>query len=345
MSYCELGNPARLIRNLDTDSGGFAKSVEDFVNKTESYKTGAYVTAYRFRELIDGAPLYDSAIINGLFLELDSVGHGGITNEVRLDCLKLFSWAEANNIELVVNFSGRSGFHVWMPFKPIELRYPSDTLREAIKYIRNESGADSIDLCARNGASQMRRIINSRNDKSGLYAIPITKLDLLVLTVDAILEKAKAPQFPKLMNDKYLTFPYYLSKNLALTSMLKNIDDEVPEEASTVERVGIVGRAVRPCIQKMLDAKLHSYIESNVIAFELIACGFDNNYIMNYFNMYQETPITIKMLDNTRKKGIRPYSCKKLRELELCDGRECKKYWWGILNDINKSSALQEEAI
>lgn len=181
--YFEMGIPARLKRD--------AISQEDywtFINKFKGQNL--YTTVYGLREPAN----YYSAVVDRIFLEFDGPGKT-FNEELRQDFVKFLEYLNRNtDVVPQIFYSGNSGFHVVINFKPIELVNPSKCIQRVIANMKKLSGCEYLDLNANNGLSQMRRIPNSLNHKTKLYAIPLKMEEVMLMSCEDIMTLAKTPR-------------------------------------------------------------------------------------------------------------------------------------------------------
>lgn len=94
-----------------------------------------------------------------------------------------------------INFSGRKGFHLMIPSILFGGFQPSRDLPNQIKNIaiKLTNNIISFDKLIYNN-TWFIRVVNSKNSKSGLYAIPLTIKEIFALSIDEIKELAKNPR-------------------------------------------------------------------------------------------------------------------------------------------------------
>lgn len=181
--WYELGIPARLKRD--------AKAEEDFWSFINKFRgLNLYTTVYGFKE----PTKYDTAIIDKLFFEFDGenkIFDERLLNDVR--CFLRFLQGRTDSKPQIF-YSGNSGFHVVLWFKPVTLYNPHRAIQRLIQNLQSLSGSQYLDLNANNGLSQMRRIPNSMHQKTKLYAIPLKPEEVLFYSVEEIKDLARAPR-------------------------------------------------------------------------------------------------------------------------------------------------------
>lgn len=105
-----------------------------------------------------------------------------------------------NLIYVYPNFSGSKGFHIRIPSELFGEFEPSAELPNIVKEIAKEIAGDIVIDESVFKTTGLMRVPNTRNTKSGLFAIPLTAVDVTNLNIAAIQKKAilpgKLPRFP-----------------------------------------------------------------------------------------------------------------------------------------------------
>jgi hypothetical protein len=131
-----------------------------------------------------------------------------------------------NLIYVYPNFSGSKGFHIRMPAALFGDFEPSEDLPDIVREICKEiSGDVSIDESVFKTTGLMR-VPNTPNSKSGLYAIPLTAVEITNLNISTILTKAKLPTTPH----TYATNIPEVLKLVALKEAVINKINQVPSK-------------------------------------------------------------------------------------------------------------------
>lgn len=101
-----------------------------------------------------------------------------------------------------VNFSGSKGFHIRIPAVLFGGFEPSPSLPQ-VHYKIAEELSDSIDLSIYR-TTGLIRLVNSKNKKSGLFAIPLEANEIFTLSIDDITSLAKGPRTLERISDEEL---------------------------------------------------------------------------------------------------------------------------------------------
>lgn len=154
-----------------------SKKAVNIINKYNG-KKGLFKTVYAF----DGEPLATNAIIDKIFLDFDPADDKSdkFFRDVRITC----EYLDEKNYKYTVFFSGR-GFHVYVYVKKTKAR-ELDNATMAIKTFRNKLVEETevngikveIDPHVVGDLRRVSRIPNTRNNKTGLFCIPLYREEL-----------------------------------------------------------------------------------------------------------------------------------------------------------------------
>jgi hypothetical protein len=211
---------------------------------------------------------------------------------------------------LVFVFSG-GGAHLWVPMK----RETADKERweEAVRKLsvlaRHEFGIPADVQVAE--ASRVMRVpgtINWKYGRRAAYSLPALEP---TLTLDAFLEKVKD------VGEEVNGVPPGRSLRLSQQTIKGNGKVEVREDAFP------------PCIAKIVERARNgenlTHAERLVLLFFLLSLGLPNEEIVEYYRNLPDfnEKKTLYYIEHARRRGYKPYSCEKIRELGLCPVKEC----------------------
>lgn len=331
------GNGAfRLVRNAKTK-----KEIAEFVKARPN--ESIYQTVYEFHSLNSkGQATYDSAIFDKIFVEIDSEGHSILTEEAWREMRKLIKWCREESspgkeLRPQIFYSGRSGYHILFHLDHIDLNVKSDNvLKHLIKKIKQLSGVD-IDVAANNGFSQLRRLPNTKNHKSGLYCIPLTLEEAEHYPPAKVIELAKKkrridnyngpstffndviPYVAKWLEDAEFRKKEFLKNKKLNKKLRKDILDDTTKQP------------VRPCILKAIESEQKPNHQTRTyIALELIRCNYTDAEIHEIYKNIDPVKykynLTQYQIDNIRRKGLYAPSCNTLLDNDFCMKKMCTKY-------------------
>jgi hypothetical protein len=129
------------------------------------------------------------------FIDIDKDGDLAGAQQSTLQLIKrLVSEYFVNTEDLLYYFSGNKGFHVGIPGKMMGIKSPQSGMGDRCKRVAVEltNDIENIDYKIYDDG-RLFRLVNSINDKSGLYKIPIT-YEELAGDMNVIIELAKQPR-------------------------------------------------------------------------------------------------------------------------------------------------------
>jgi len=139
---------------------------------------------------------HGSVWLDEFVLDIDIEGNlEAALQQLRTYVINLETQYEIDRRHLRINFSGYKGFHIRIPSILFGEFDPSPNLPEKIKEIFSEltNGFKNFDTKIYHHVAFIR-VVNSRNSKSGLCAIPLTAKEVFELSIDEIKELAKKPR-------------------------------------------------------------------------------------------------------------------------------------------------------
>jgi len=199
-------------------------SAEELYNKAEFFDfEDCYCSVYAFKEWHDEAVIRKhSAIIDCLVFDLDHADPMIAFKEAK----KLIKWLMDRNITPRVYFSGAKGFHVYIDFKPIELKNPAEAIKRAGVYIKERLKLRTVDTAI----WELNRVIRlpfTVNTKTGYKCTPLKADKILNLDFNSVLHFCKLSYSPIEVHESR-TFPKFLryedfrvTTNKALSLILK----------------------------------------------------------------------------------------------------------------------------
>jgi transcriptional regulator of heat shock response len=168
---------------------------------------------------------------------------------------------EINLFTIKINFSGSKGFHIKIPASLFGGFEATKDLNLLIKSLAMEltEGVTKIDESIYKQTGLIR-MVNSKNKKSGLYAIPLTINEVLTLTMDKIKEMAVTRRNEKFdFPDNILTVPKLETlKNLLIKKINKSNVNKAPiNEIYSQKSTGERHDSLLQIIGKLIAAKIN----------------------------------------------------------------------------------------
>lgn len=305
----------------------YKKDIKNFVK--ENSHENIYMSVYTFTEysLNEHRPVYNTAVVDKFFIEIDSEGHNLVTRQTWEQVRMLIDWCREESlpnreIKPQIFFSGRSGYHILFHFlTPVKGMKNKNVLQTLVKGFKRKTGVD-VDLAANNGFGQMRRIPNTKNHKSGYYCIPLTVDEAYNYPPSKILELASKPR--NIDNfDGYSPYFYevvdYINKQMK--EEVQYIHRVIKLENNNNHYMDIHGLdKIRPCLQKCINQLAPSFQERTWIASEMIHKGYSDKDIHGIYRNFTkyEYGKTQHHLNLLRSKGLFPPSCSTLQMHGVC---------------------------
>lgn len=281
--------------------------------------TDIYKTIY----LYDSSDIKESMTTAPLYFDIDSPD---LERSKQQACL-LFSALQTELLvdagDIDVYFSGSKGFHVLID--PVVLSIPPlKTTHELYKkwaiHFMLTYGVSCIDLKIYD-KRRLFRIVNTRNSKSGLYKIYITR-DELFAPIDTVLSLAKQPRelfAPKKKRNTRATIQFLTKCEIIATGHKK-------KKTFELER-----RDILPCIAQTISTGTDSGSRNNtgiVIANSLYQCGLTDDEVdakLEEWNDNNTPPLPeyelktiIRSARQMTNNGYR-YGCSYMKEIGACD--------------------------
>lgn len=214
---------------------------------------GLYRSVYNFKGSVDG----QNALIDKIYLDFDPDEENG--EDLSLEYAKRTSdYLAAKDIRHATYFSGR-GFHTYIYTHPIfayELNNGSDAIHNFVIEMKENIDIQP-DQHVIGDLRRVSRIKNTKNLKTGLYCIPISRETLLNSTKEEIEEMAQEPIYDKFTHGKELVDLRKYDADKRRMSMSIEYDKEVSLLFSPV--------AVPKCVQVSLDRGDAGYQERYMI--------------------------------------------------------------------------------
>jgi len=243
-------------------------------------------------------------------------------------------------------FSGQKGFHLILLLKPEPLHYSKNMLR-SVQYALNDlSGlyreqdgykVSYLDTQIFGDIKRMTRIPNSL--RKYFYSVWLPK-DFTKMKLEEIFEYAKSPQFPRYdFNEPEVSISYlYEELNTDVITDYLLVNQRKYSETRLIEEIEIkdefikyiLPKVLRPCLYLQIIQPNPSHFVRTAATIDLLQCFSPDEIVEIYKKLKWENfneKITRYQVEYLMKKGLKPYSCRKLDSicLKSCGG-ECK--WW-----------------
>jgi len=350
--FREFGIPARIRKCYSTED--ILSSLDEF-----NGKRNCYISVYAFSEMEGSKTNYESAIINTIWFDFD---HNKDVSKCLKDVRKLYNrFCKPRNLLPRIYYTGGRGFQVNIDF-PYPVDLPISIKRQAIKdflfHLKNKYTMTTLDEhCIGNSISCLRRMPNSEYldkktfESTGRKCIQISVEDLLERDMDSIIELSTGDykcERPERKDNKSIIkeLLFFVCDNLGISHTPTNSEDYLINEINkskgfqpTVQYVANAFRlhprkCVMNMINKAIDDNQSSHTQNNIIATELLNCGWKPDDIGFIFKSIYNEPAgdwgwytddnrAGMHIKNLSAKGINRYSKDRLLELKVCKNKFC----------------------
>ena len=283
----------------------------DYIKRNNGYSQMLSTSLYGYKKVVDGTPIYNSAVIDKLLFDFDETPEYDPLIEAR-------KFDEKNHTVKRIRIMSGGGIHIITRVKiATELKWPS----MAIKGLRDHLAAGIMKDNAVGGyTAQHVRIINTFNAKRQRWCIPLTNDQFWDMTWEEIKELAKKPQ----------PFDRYMITGWEVPDYIIDFDMEpIPEVDINVDLADIPVTEAdldKECMKIKPDA---GNIDRFILISSLVEKAFSKKAITDYLekilspakfqhSMYVEDQVT-KIFDG----NMVCFGCDRIKEMGKCKNN-CK---------------------
>lgn len=259
--------------------------------------------------------------INSSFLETDS----NDLKQTLIETKKGYNWFINNDIDCIILFSGKKGFHLHPLLQEYTYDNPSGVLSNFANLMLSETKAKDFDPVVLSDTQRLVRIPNTLRPE-GLWCIPLDPYDFPNITIEEVLELAQTPQ-----NVNY-KFEKPRHKHINFVEETKKVEKVwIPPSPKDF---GILEHILRPCIYKNIVGPNPSEIVRSSAAIELLNFGLNSTKITDLFQTLNwidfkrsYTLMRIDFIIKRREMGDlrHPHGKEKLGCTKKCTCLECFK--------------------
>ena len=287
----------------------------------------------RYVELHNGVTdvyvcLYDQSLtIDKIFFDLDSP----VLQNALFSLRELVKRLEELNLPYIPLFSGRKGFHVYIPVKP--WTPPNIETAKAVLRDVQESLAGNIREADKHVFGDVRRKVRFPNTlNNGNYCVPLPP-EGVWWPLSKIIDYAKQPH-----EVDYNLTPVDLLKlsDVEEVSVPARHDLEPEATYTSLPSFRLVARMIRPCVARVLavDKEPPHMVRVDLVA-ELRYLGFTEEQVFEVIKGLGwrdfDEKVTRYQIHQIYSRKYRPPSCHKLKDFVRCS-RCGWFYWYGTVN-------------
>ena len=309
-------------------------NMEELITNINTYlsRNNLYTTVYPYKYTNTTIAYYDTAFIDKVFIDIDSVVRN---NEVDIvsEANKLIEYLNKEQYYYSINFSGR-GFHFFIYTTNVDIEHKKYSLGNYVLELINKLNLN-VDRSSVGDIARLVRLINTINQKSRLYCIPIHNDE--VNDLEKIKELAKS----KRRLDK--TFLY--GSRLVDLKPYDIRTDEVYNNNNPIEDVEINGENKEEinfeefkneikgkyCLEEIIDDDMAGWDKRTLLISYLYHTGKSeknaNEIVRKVLSAekWNNSSCARTHVHKFYLKGYNRKSCKSIQDLGLCP-KKCKFY-------------------
>jgi hypothetical protein len=272
--------------------------------------------------------LYDiNLYIDKVFFDIDNQD----LSKAKEDTITLIKRLNEYELPYIVLFSGKKGFHVYIPTNPWQA--PNlETARYVLKTIQNSlsNGIKSVDKHVIGDVRRLVRVPNTLNKNN--YCVPLPDT-FIYWDVVKIIDYAKSPH-----DINYDVKPVDVRQlaDFDFDYIQHNIDIDLPKRWELPSSFKLVIPLIRPCLaQKLIEDRDPPHMVRLALVTELMWLGFNQEqvyHVIRELNWKDFNPkITRYHIKHIFEHRYLPPSCSKLKEYTRC--KNCNWfYFWDKMN-------------
>jgi len=274
--------------------------------------------------------LYDLRLnIDKVFFDIDN--HD--LNKAKEDTIKLIGRLNEYELPYIVIFSGKKGFHVYIPTN--SWQSPNlETAKYVLKTIQSSlaNGIESVDKHVIGDARRLVRVPNTLNKNN--YCVPLPE-SFVDWSVSKIIDYAKTTH-----DINYDVKPIDVRQivDFDFDYIQYNLDIDLPKQWELPSKFKLIIPLIRPCLaQKLIEDRDPPHMVRVALVCELMWLGFNQEqifHIIRELNWADFDPkITRYHIRHIFEHKYLPPSCQKLREYTHCKNCGWFYFWDKVKHD------------
>lgn len=230
-----------------------------------------YTTVYSFKEVNGRIGNYSTAIIDRVYFDIDVKDRNNNEIDVILEAKKIMGLLDSKKLFYSVSFSGR-GIHIIVYSKATNNKF---AIKKFVNYVIDETKA-KIDTSVVGDVAREIRIINTINQKSGLYCIPILPEELDSYEhIKSISTKPRKIESKFLIGEKLLDLNEYSDgehmdfHNENYFDKIENGGDEIIDIEEFKKSISTI-----PCLMEIVNNSSAGYSERTLLISYMKSHGY-----------------------------------------------------------------------
>lgn len=331
MSSQELSNFIHVEGGRNLPGGKFTRNEMLTIDQVHEYRkrnnnTGIYLTAY----LYDSTDVKEANLYADFYLDFDAEDDFEKARQDALSAITYLKQKFTYNIpegSIRIYFSGKKGIHLVVPAVVFGIQ-PDKHLNEYYKVmaqsVAEETKYGTLDLKIYD-RRRLFRLVNSKHADTGLFKIPLTYFELVMMSVDEIKKLAEMPRAVD------YTKPYEITraKQEYHTNIEKWANRYGKKFDNTKKYEGKPLTFTPACIQELIDAGPQKGQRNNTAAVLTSFWkkqGCTEQRVWEYLVRWNNESMPEWELKNTMQsvyKNDYEYGCSTLEALATCVGNKC----------------------
>ena len=312
-------------------------NIQELSNEINNYIDGnnLYTTVYSFRQTNGTKAIYSTAIVDRILIDIDNKDSKGNPVDAKEQVHKIANYLLTKNYFFNINFSGR-GFHIYIYTKTIS---GGGAVKNYVAELVQRTGA-IVDTSVVGDLAREVRILNTINQKSKLYCIPIK--------IDEIDSAESLAVRPRKLDKSFLYGSTLLDLQPYQQGIVENFNysgfSHITLRSSFDINTDYVINMLKqvPCIKEVLDNSYAGWQERTLLLLFLKENGYsleDAQKIVKAFiakDKYETSTCTRNHAAAIYSRSYKLPSCSTINKIGLCPLADQKKcLFYNKLNDFN----------
>jgi hypothetical protein len=333
-----FGNPKQWIDPKGNPVVHSRSKLVDLIN-TNNGVSDVFVSHNRFLSFLNRKPFQIG--VNKLFFDFDSKLQfpSDALEEVR----KVIDYLDEMSLPFLVDFSGRKGFHIFVPLQEKVYTagsYLSDITRSCMLHVKREFNLKTVDSTVAT-PTKLCRVPYSIHPKSGLHCSPLNSQWVREWSIEKIIDYANSPNgwhADLLDGKKYLTLEEFIDyAGINVEEEVAHGREEFALESESLtfsdpQDVFLAQLLHYPClINSILGVENAVHYARFAATIQLRRLGYSPAWVFKFFKQRSYADVQYEdvcryQINNIYSSSYSFPTCKRLQEEGLCVGKSCKYF-------------------
>ena len=319
------GKRLKIVHNIQE----LSREISRYINGNN-----LYTTVYSFRQTNGTKAIYSTAVVDRILIDIDNKDAKGNPVDAKEQTHKIADYLLAKSYFFNINFSGR-GFHIYIYTKATS---GGSAVRNYVAELVQRTGA-IVDTSVVGDLAREVRILNTINQKSKLYCIPIKVEEIDSAESLAVRPRKLDKSF--LYGSTLLDLQPY-QQNISTNFNFGNAPYTMLRSSFEINTDYVINQLKQiPCIKEILDNSYAGWQERTLLLIFLKENGYsydDAQKIIKAFiakDKYEKSICTRNHAAAIYSRSYKLPSCATINKMGLCpmaDQKKCRFY--NKLNDF-----------